>query len=205
MVGVFRSVTAPALLVLACLLSRDAFACACCTDPGQRRVGTEKLDSGKHDEIQRVRFARPARLYLDDAGFDGIKGVIAPSEHYDLRVSQANGGFVFALRNDAGREGTLTLSKPDSVSIFEVDPRETAPEGGHGPRLYKEWKLTSRARGTGIFAVGATGASFITLILQGHGNSCTSSEDFTHWTLVVQGPNAAYSLFGDLLTDSSRR
>jgi len=60
MVGVFRSVTAPALLVLACLLSRDAFACACCTDPGQRRVGTEKLDSGKHDEIQRVRFARPA-------------------------------------------------------------------------------------------------------------------------------------------------
>ena len=30
------------------------------------------------------------------------------------------------------------------------------------------------------------------------GNSCTSASDFGHWTLVMQGPKANYSLFGDL-------
>jgi hypothetical protein len=28
----------------------------------------------------------------------------------------------------------------------------------------------------------------VTLILQGGGNSCTSSIGFSHWTLVMQGP-----------------
>jgi hypothetical protein len=41
-----------------------------------------------------------------------------------------------------------------------------------------------------------------TLIVQGTGNSCTSAADFKHWTLVMQGPKANYSLFGDLRTTS---
>jgi hypothetical protein len=32
------------------------------------------------------------------------------------------------------------------------------------------------------------------------GNSCTSAVDFAHWTLVMQGPKANYTLFGDLVT-----
>jgi hypothetical protein len=193
---------ASALLVLTCLVWRDAFGCACCTDAGQRHVGIEKLDSFKLGEIQKVRFARQARLFLSDAGFEGIKGIVSPSEWYELQVSQENGGFAFSLRDQAGGRGVLSLSKVESVSVFEVDPRDTALRDGSGPRLYKEWKLTSKLRGTGIFAPGMTGGAFITLILQGHGNSCTSSEDFTHWTVVVQGPHAAYSFFGDLLADS---
>jgi hypothetical protein len=39
----------------------------------------------------------------------------------------------------------------------------------------------------------------LTLIVQGRGNSCTSAGDFSHWTLVMQGPKANYSLFGDLV------
>jgi hypothetical protein len=39
----------------------------------------------------------------------------------------------------------------------------------------------------------------LTLILHGHGNSCTSSDHFTHWTLVVSGPKARYRLFGELI------
>ena len=88
------------------------------------------------------------------------------------------------------------------MSVFGGDPREPTSHNGTGPRLYKEWKLTAKANGTGIFALGIARASLITLILQGHGNSCTTSEDFTHWTLVVQGPNAAYSFLGDLLPGS---
>jgi hypothetical protein len=36
----------------------------------------------------------------------------------------------------------------------------------------------------------------ITLILQAHGNNCTSADMATHWTLVVFGPKAEYHLFG---------
>jgi hypothetical protein len=38
------------------------------------------------------------------------------------------------------------------------------------------------------------------LILQGGGNSCTSAIDFTHWTLVMQGPKANYTLYDNLVT-----
>jgi hypothetical protein len=37
------------------------------------------------------------------------------------------------------------------------------------------------------------------LILQGHGISCPSAADFTHWTLFVSGPAAEYHLYGDLV------
>lgn len=202
MAAISRSAIAAGLLALTCLAGRHAFACACCTDIGQRRVGVEKLDSSKLDEIQKVRFAKQAHLFVGEADPAAIKGVASPSATYDLQVSQKDGGFVFSLRNDAGRQGTLSLSRPESVSVFEVDPREPTPQNGTGPRLYKEWKLTAKATGTGVFALGAARGSVITLILQGHGNSCTISEDFTHWTLVVQGTNAAYSFFGDLLPGS---
>jgi hypothetical protein len=106
---------------------------------------------------------------------------------------------VFAFRDKEGRSGTLSLRRPDTVSIFEVDPRTDQSEGGTGPALYKEWKLTSRPTGSGVFSVGLGPSQLLSLITQGHGNSCTSSIDFTHWTLVMQGPKANYKFFGDFV------
>ena len=51
-----------------------------------------------------------------------------------------------------------------------------------------------------MFAPGIASRQIPTLILQGGGNSCTSSIDFTHWTLVMQGPKANYTFYGDLVT-----
>jgi hypothetical protein len=51
-----------------------------------------------------------------------------------------------------------------------------------------------------VFHPGGAPRQILTLILQGGGNSCTSAVDFSHWTLVMQGPNANYTLFGDLVT-----
>jgi hypothetical protein len=70
---------------------------------------------------------------------------------------------------------------------------------GQGPRLYKEWKLSAPAAGSGVFAPGIGPRQTLTLILQGGGNSCTSAIDFSHWTLVMQGPKANYTLFGNLV------
>jgi hypothetical protein len=115
---------------------------------------------------------------------------------FDLGVAQQNDRWVFEFRNVEGNTGTLTLNFPNSISVFEIDPRDEKPQPGNGPRLYKEWKLTAKAVGTGIFARGVGSGQNITLILQGHGNNCATPDDFAHWTLVVYGPKAEYSFFG---------
>ena len=178
--------------------AHDAAACACCTNEGQRRVGVETLDSGKREEIGRLRFSADAQLFSGEGDPADIKGIAKSSGRYELHVAQEPNRWVFDFRDKAGGSGTLTLALPATISIFEVDPRLGERPGGHGPTLYKEWKLSSAAAGTGIFAPGVGSGQRITLILQGHGNSCTSSSDFTHWSIVVSGPKAQYTLFGDL-------
>jgi hypothetical protein len=42
-------------------------------------------------------------------------------------------------------------------------------------------------------------AQTATLIFQGWGNNCTSSADFNAWSLVLDGPRAHVTLFGDLV------
>src|SRR5207244_1851341 len=116
---------------------------------------------------------------------------------YALQVLQQKDRLVFEFRDGNGRSGTLSLQLPALIPIFEVDPREDARDGGAGPRLYKEWKLTSKAAGTDVFGAGMGSNQTITLVLHGHGNSCTSAQDFTHWTLMIDGPKARYSLFGE--------
>jgi hypothetical protein len=176
-----------------------ADACACCTNTGQRHEAVETLGPDKLDEISRVRFAPAAELFTSEADPDMIKGIAAVWAQYVLRVAQGRDRWVFTFRDKDGRSGTLVLALPKSISVFAVDPRRGEREGGTGPTLYREWKLTSHAIGTGIFAPGMGKAQRITLVLQGHGNSCASTGDFTHWMLAVSGPLARYHLFGALL------
>jgi hypothetical protein len=176
-----------------------AHACACCTNTGQRNVGVHKLDGFRRSEIDQVRFGPVAHLFTGEADADMIKGIATPSSRYDLSVAQRADRWVFSLRDADGRSGTLTVAIPTSIAVFEVDPRRGEREGGLGPALYKEWRLASPAAGTGIFAPGMGKGRLVTLILQGHGNSCPSAADFTHWTLVVSGPAAEYHLYGDLV------
>ena len=161
-------------------------------------MATQKLDSVKLGEIERMRFSKEATLYVGEADFADIKGIATPSDKYELAVTQDKARWVFAFRDREGRTGTLTLARPAMISVFEVDPRGE-PDRGLGPGLYKEWRMTSAAAGTGVFVPGTGGAQKITLILHGRGNSCTDVSDFGHWTIVVHGPKAQYSLFGELL------
>ena len=56
------------------------------------------------------------------------------------------------------------------------------------------------AAGSGVFRPGIAPRQLLTLILQGGGDSCTSANDFSHWTLVMRGAKANYTLFGELVT-----
>ncbi|MBI5322228.1 MAG: hypothetical protein HZB49_22600 [Bradyrhizobium sp.] len=60
--------------------------------------------------------------------------------------------------------------------------------------------MSAPASATGVFAPAAGARHILTLIVHGHGNSCTDANDFSHWTLVMQGPKANYTLFGELVT-----
>lgn len=179
---------------------RAALACACCTNAGQRNVGTVALDSGKQQQIESLRFAGKAKLYTGEADVESVSGIVTPSGSYGMTAAWRDNRLVFSFRDDKGRTGTLTLTRPASIAVFEVDPRGS-PDSGQGPSLYKEWKLSSPSAATGVFAPGGGPRQILTLVLQGHGNSCTDAGDFSHWTLVVQGPKANYMLFGDLVTD----
>lgn len=182
----------------------EALACACCTNQGQRYVEVEKLDSGRFEEIESVRFGKEAWLYVGEGGPEAIEGIQDAAERYELKVdwdkTHAAAGktrIVFTLANPGGRSGTLSLMLPQKISIFDVDPRDS-PDQGTGPVLYKEWKLTGEVTGTGAFSGTNSPKQLLTLIMQGRGNSCTSAADFTHWTLVTEGPKGTYSLFGEL-------
>ena len=181
------------------ILTSPALACACCTNQGQRNVTTMALDLGKRQEIESLRFAGQATLFTGEGDVEGIEGIATPAGTYTLSAKWLEDRLVLSFRDAAGRTGTLSLTRPSTISVFEIDPRDR-PDKGQGPRLYKEWKLSAPAKGSGVFQPGVAPRQILTLILQGGGNSCTSSADFTHWTLVMQGPKANYTLFDDLVT-----
>lgn len=183
--------------MLALAAANAALACACCTNPGQRHVRSAPLDADKRNELAQLRFARAARLFTGEADLEDVKGITTPSSHYDLTAAWENDRPVFAFRDSEARSGTLALARPRMISIFEVDPRDD-PGSGLGPVLYKEWTLTSPAAGSGVFSAGLGPGQELSLILHGRGNSCTSIDQFRHWTLMMQGPKARYTLFGDL-------
>lgn len=176
-----------------------AEACACCTDTGQRYVAIETFDDRRRDEMGRLRFAPTAELVTGSAGLEDLRGLRATTISYGVEVLLEDNRLVFAFRGEDKSAGTLSLAWPQVISIFEVDPRTDKRPGGLGPSLYKERSVTCAMVGTGIFAPGNGADARITLVLHGSGNACSGIEDFTAWTLVIRGPNAAYSLIGALL------
>src|SRR5882724_5893103 len=120
----------------------SALACACCTNEGQRNVATVALDSGKRQEIESLRFAGKATIFTGEGDVDGIEGIATPAGTYKLAAKWVDDRLVLSFRDLSGHTGTLSLARPGTMSVFEVDPRDR-PDKGHGPRLYKEWKLSA--------------------------------------------------------------
>ena len=198
-----RAALAVAMLVTFAAINlaspRLAAASPCRPERGYRNVSTLPLDASMLAFMQQVRFGKTARLYTGPPGIDSIKGIEAPAKDYAVKLDWTSERAVFSFEDDKGRAGTLTLVAPDEISIFEIDTLD-GPADAAGPALYREWKLTGKAAGTGSFAAANASGERLSLILQGRGNDCiAAAEDFKHWTLVMEGPEAAYLLFGDLI------
>lgn len=176
-----------------------ANACACCADPGQRVESSTKLDPYEKDELQKVRFTKKARLFMNAAGAAGVQGVTDPADTYELTQSRVGDRWTFSFKDAKGRSGSLAFTLPANLESFFVDPQDGKPDTD--PVLYKEWRLIAPVTMTGVFGpASATGAPTIRLVLQGRGNSCTSADQFTRYSLIVSGPSARFTIFGTLAT-----
>jgi hypothetical protein len=176
-------------VALALFCSPAALACACCTETAQRMVGTTELRPDKLVQIEMMRFAKAAKLY-SGAADNEIRGIDDPTTDYELAVAMHEDRMVFSFRDAKGRPGTLTLMLPQTISIFEVDPRGDDTDKGLGPSLYKEWTLTANAVGDGLFRGVVGPGQRLNLMFHGRGLGCTEARDFTDWTLQIAGPLA---------------
>lgn len=174
-----------------------ALACACCADPGYRREDTQPLDAYGKGELGRLRFANLAQVYQGPAE-DSIKGIAPASIEYWLTSTLKGSVMTWKLVSEAGNgnDGTLTLTLPPKVDRFYADVHDTKPN--QETQLYKEWRFSTKLTATGVFKAGLAKGTKATLVLQGRGNHCDDAEMFTHWTLIVKGPKADYTLYGAL-------
>lgn len=174
-----------------------ALACACCTDRAGRYVGVEPLGGWRLDMIGQTTFA--AEAFVAQGAADHPIDLTDFGPTLQLVVRQTKTEIVFALRGDAGRTSEVTLAIPDTISIFEVDPRGSEPDSGLGPVLYKEWQLAGTATVTGVLRpLVESGDQKVALIVHGRGRGCTEASEFTDWTLTLQGPAGKLTLYGPL-------
>ncbi len=192
------------LLACSCLLlwllafQKPAFACACCTNEGQRTVATRAIGSYEAEMLDRMRFAADARLYTGEADAADVEYLGATSNDFRLAVTKHPNAWTLAL-SQSGNVLTLRFDIPKDMTAFEVDPRDPAgAANGTGPTLYKEWRLASHVRAPRKLTDAAGALQPATLIFHGRGNSCTDYSDFTAWTLVLHGRKAGVTFIGGL-------
>lgn len=213
---VCRSLVVAVPIVLAS--SIPALACACCADLGHRvELPEDKLEAAEITELDALKFTPAAQLRLTPAFPDDIKGFKpAVSGEYTLGVRREGGQWKLDIKDNGGNAGTLSFAVPATVDRFEADfapfeyqkdaaapaaapapavtdpaapspakPDEAADLAGSTP-LIKEWRLSAPVTGEGMFAIPKDAR--IRFILQGTGNACTTTADFSHWQAVVLGP-----------------
>jgi hypothetical protein len=179
-----------------------ALACACCTDRAGRHVDVDKLSGWRHDTIEQMTFAEEAFVGQSAADYPIDLQDFGPT--LQLAVTRTKTEVVFAFSGDASRASEVMFILPDTIAIFEVDPRGSEPDAGLGPAFYKEWQLTGTAKATGVLRpLLENGDQKATLIVHGRGRGCTEASDFTDWTLMLQGPAGKLTLYG-ALTSAAR-
>jgi hypothetical protein len=200
LIRMFKFACLALAIVLAALLTWPVSvdACACCSEPGLWYETTQRIESYQWAEIEKIKLGGAANIYMNAAGEDGITGVSNPTDEYSLNLSQRRTRWELRFKDKAGRTGTLALTIPNSLTVFEADIHDGQTSAGGGPLLYKEWRLTGAAIGTGVFKKGSTAQMKYRLVFQGRGNACTSAEMFDNWKLQIFGPRASYLLYGKL-------
>ena len=150
--------------------------------------------------LDEVRFAESALLYTGE-GDPQVGDQTVPSTEFRLTATRSNATWVLEFAGWRKRRKTDVQAAAELCQVRSRSARESdgGDEGGTGPVLDKEWRLTFTPQGSGVFEDVTGGDQRATLILHGRGNSCTDASQFTAWTLVLHGPKGTSTLFGTLL------
>jgi hypothetical protein len=204
------------LITIALIFPVSSLACACCAEPGAYSISTRKPNQYEVELLQKMKFDKAAYLFMTEAGFDGIKGLETIAKSYESNSWTASPEFFsltnvfsvktwkFNFKTADGKSGTLTLPMPLQMLNFKADIHDGKQIGGNGPLLYKEWRFKGAVQtGNGFFQSSIIKPTTYFLVLQGRGNNCDNTEDFTHWRLEISGRKADYSFFGELSSGNS--
>jgi hypothetical protein len=185
------------LAMISLLLSPiNAFACACCAEPGHYFTGETDLDEYPLSQLKRMRFMKTALLYLTEADLEeDAFGINNPKESYSIQGAFVANLWRLTFRSGANT-GTLDLPLPSKMWSHSADIHDGKISGGGGPLLYKEWRLEGNVKGSGIFKNGTSSPAKYMFVLQGRGNGCDNSEDFKNWHLEVRGEKARFEFYG---------
>jgi hypothetical protein len=186
------------LTVAGLLFPINAFACACCAEPGTYWISTKKPEKLELDELKKIRFAN-ASLFTTGAGEESVLGINPVGVDYLISGLFQSSAWKLNFKDEKGRAGILNLTVPTSMVSYAADVHDGREGGAGGPLLYKEWRFKSKVQtGTGFFQKGIAPATEYFLVLQGRGNNCTQAEDFTHWRLEITGKKANYAFYGEV-------
>jgi hypothetical protein len=179
--------------------SSSAFSCACCADSGEWYERTAMMQQYEMNELRNIKLGPVGKLYMTEAGSEGMKGLPLDYASFNLLSNFFNPGRTTTLtfKGERGETGSLVLSLPRRATFFGADMYDHE-EGSAGPILYKEWRLQGTVSGSGFFKKGIARRTKFRLILQGRGNNCLSSSDFKNWRLEITGPRASYAFYGSL-------
>lgn len=199
-----------AVICLTAFANTSVLACACCAETGTYIISTTKPGESERAILDSMKFDRKSKLYMDEAGFESIKGLGAlqadfESEKFagwdgsfDLVNEFTNKTWKFTIKSPSGKTGTLTLPMPTQMVQFKVDIHDNS-DTGLGPQLYKEFRFKGTVQNaTGVFRSSFIKPTTYFLVFQGRGNHCDDVSDFTNWHLEIDSKRAQYEFNGKL-------
>jgi hypothetical protein len=191
--------------------------CACCAEPGTYGIWSGKPRDYQVEILKDIKFDNKAFLFMNAAGFDGVKGLsiiekefeddswIASPGGLDLITAFAGRMWTFTIKSPKGKIGTLKLPMPSQMLEFKVDIHDGQESGGGGPLLYKEFRFKGTvSAGSGFLAGSIARPTSYFLVFQGRGNECDSADDFNNWNLEITGKKARYQFYGDLASGTEK-
>jgi hypothetical protein len=187
------------LLSIVVVLPLKADACTCCANWGSWYEDEEPLREYHVGELARLRFSPRAKLFQTDVdGHPGLSGEANPTGDFSVSLSAVQRHWELLVRHKGLGTGRLRFNIPNAAITFGVDLHDGKHGGGGGPLLYKELRMEGPVNGDGMFGRGMAPGTRFRLLLQGRGNNCIASDQYTHWNLRVFGRKANYSFYGSI-------
>ncbi|MEP3275802.1 MAG: hypothetical protein ABJN26_14145 [Stappiaceae bacterium] len=177
---------------------QQAFACACCADPGYREQMVLPVSAYDISVLSELELDGPGNLYMTACAEDCVSGLNWFQSTADTEISVSGNTVSVTLNPDTSTQTVLKADVPDEMSYLARDLKPG--DASTSVWLKTEFLIPLKIFGSGPGWSGGTEAVPAELIFYGDGNACPDIALSNHWLLNVGGPeqNARFRLFGKL-------